>query len=46
MIQMNFGSYKDYDMTDRFLQSPNLERALLDIGVYTLCTCYFMSGGT
>ena len=44
MIQMNFGSYKDYDMTNRFF-NRNLEGgALLDIGVYALsCIRYFMS---
>lgn len=44
MIQMNFGSYKDYDMTNRFF-NPNLAGgALLDIGVYALSLIrWFMS---
>ncbi len=44
MVQMNFGSYKDYDMKNRFF-NPNLAGgALLDIGVYALSfTRLFMS---
>lgn len=44
MIQMNFGSYKDYDMKNRFF-NPNLAGgALLDIGVYALSFVrWFMS---
>ncbi|MCQ8262663.1 Gfo/Idh/MocA family protein [Streptococcus suis] len=36
MIQMNFGSYKEYDMTNRFFNKNLAGGALLDIGVYTL----------
>ncbi|MFC3931464.1 Gfo/Idh/MocA family protein [Streptococcus dentapri] len=36
MIQMNFGSYKDYDMTNRFFNRSLAGGALLDIGVYAL----------
>ena len=36
MIQMNFGSYKDYDMTNRFFNRQLAGGALLDIGVYAL----------
>lgn len=44
MVQMNFGSYKDYDMSNRFF-NPNLAGgALLDIGVYALSFIrWFMS---
>ena len=36
MAQMNFGSYKEYDMQNRFF-NPNLAGgALLDIGVYAI----------
>lgn len=35
-IQMNFGSYKDYDMTNRFFNKNLAGGALLDIGVYAL----------
>ncbi|MGL4652040.1 Gfo/Idh/MocA family protein [Cetobacterium sp.] len=36
MIQLNFGSYKEYDMENRFF-NPNLAGgALLDIGVYAI----------
>lgn len=45
LVQMNFGSYKEYDMTNRFF-NPNLAGgALLDIGVYALSFIrLFMSG--
>lgn len=44
IIQMNFGSYKEYDMANRFF-NPNLAGgALLDIGVYALSFVrWFMS---
>ena len=44
MIQMNFGSYKDYDMTNRFFNRNLAGGALLDIGVYALSfVSWFMS---
>lgn len=44
MVQLNFGSYKEYDMANRFF-NPNLAGgALLDIGVYALSFVrWFMS---
>lgn len=44
ILQMNFGSYKEYDMANRFF-NPNLAGgALLDIGVYALSFVrWFMS---
>ncbi|HEM3636437.1 TPA: Gfo/Idh/MocA family oxidoreductase [Streptococcus suis] len=36
MVQMNFGSYKEYDMTNRFFNKNLAGGALLDIGVYAL----------
>ncbi len=36
VLQMNFGSYKDYDMSNRFFNRNLAGGALLDIGVYAL----------
>ena len=36
VIQMNFGSYKEYDMKNRFFNRNLAGGALLDIGVYAL----------
>ncbi|MBQ6655182.1 MAG: Gfo/Idh/MocA family oxidoreductase [Erysipelotrichaceae bacterium] len=36
MITVNFGSYKEYDMNNRFFSRNLAGGALLDIGVYTL----------
>lgn len=36
MIQMNFGSYKEYNMENRFFNKKLAGGALLDIGVYAL----------
>lgn len=44
MLQLNFGSYKDYDMTNRFFNLELAGGALLDIGVYALSFArWFMS---
>lgn len=44
MIQMNFGSYKEYDMSNRFFNRSLAGGALLDIGVYALSFIrWFMS---
>lgn len=36
LIQMNFGSYKEYDMNNRFFNRSLAGGAMLDIGVYAL----------
>lgn len=36
MIQVNFGSYKEYDMNNRFFNKNLAGGALLDIGVYAI----------
>lgn len=44
LIQVNLGSYKDYDMTNRFFNMELAGGAMLDIGVYALSFArYFMS---
>lgn len=43
MITMNFGSFKDYDMSNRFFNRSLAGGAMLDIGVYALsCIRWFM----
>lgn len=44
MVQLNFGSYKEYDMSNRFFNPSLAGGALLDIGVYALSFArWFMS---
>lgn len=44
MIQVNFGSCKDYDVTNRFFSKELAGGALLDIGVYAISFArYFMT---
>lgn len=44
MIQMNFGSFKEYDMENRFFCRELAGGAMLDIGVYALSFVrYFLS---
>lgn len=44
LIQMNFGSYKEYDMNNRFFNKNLAGGAMLDIGVYALSFVrWFMS---
>ncbi|HJC22121.1 MAG TPA: Gfo/Idh/MocA family oxidoreductase [Candidatus Eisenbergiella merdavium] len=44
MVQMNFGSFKEYDMTNRFFNPALAGGALWDIGVYALSFIrWFMS---
>lgn len=44
LIQMNFGSFKEYDMTNRFFSKELAGGAMLDIGVYALAFVrWFMS---
>ena len=43
-VQMNFGSYKEYDMDNRFFSRKLAGGALLDIGIYALSfTRWFLS---
>lgn len=45
MIQVSFGSHKEYDVTNRFFSKELAGGALLDIGTYALSfTRYFLSG--
>ncbi len=41
LIQMNFGSYKPYDMNNRFFNRNLAGGAMLDIGVYALSIVRF-----
>ena len=45
MIQINFGSFKEYNMENRFFNPKLAGGALLDIGVYaiSLARCYLKS---
>ncbi|MDO4976129.1 MAG: Gfo/Idh/MocA family oxidoreductase [Eubacteriales bacterium] len=44
LAQMNFGSYKEYDMTNRFFNRNLAGGSMLDIGVYALSFVrYFLS---
>ena len=44
LIQVNFGSYKEYDMSNRFFNRNLAGGAMLDIGVYALSFVrWFMS---
>ena len=44
MIQVNFGSCKEYDVNNRFFSKDLAGGALLDIGVYAVSFArYFMS---
>lgn len=44
LAQVNFGSFKEYDMTNRFFNMELAGGALLDIGVYALsCVRMFMT---
>ena len=48
MIQMNFGSFKEYDMKNRFFSRELAGGAMLDIGVYALSfvRCFLTSQPT
>lgn len=44
LVQMNFGSFKEYDMTNRFFSRSLAGGSLLDIGVYAISFVrWFMS---
>lgn len=46
MVQVNFGSLKDYDPSNRFFNPDLAGGALLDIGIYALSFArFFMNGG-
>ena len=46
LLQMNFGSYKEYDMRNRFFNRDLAGGALLDIGVYALSFCRMFFSST
>ena len=46
LIQMNFGSYKDYNMKNRFFSRELAGGAMLDIGVYALSFVRFFMSST
>lgn len=46
IIQLNFGSYKEYDMENRFFNRKLAGGALLDIGVYAISLARLYMGRT
>ncbi len=45
LMSVNFGSYKPYDMTNRFFSPETAGGAMLDIGVYALSAVRFFMDG-